>query len=78
MARLVKHTAKKPAMVETDGKPIFVCRCGLSKNSQGLCDGSHKVVADESDDELCCYDKDLSRKKVKKNNHDCDGNCCHD
>ena len=64
MGRLVKHTAKGPAKVETTEAPIFVCRCGLSKNEQGLCDGSHKVTQDEQEDKLYIYNQKLQRVEL--------------
>lgn len=72
MARLVKHTAQAPSQVETTGKPIFVCRCGLTSSKQGLCDGSHKVTKDEKKKTVYCYDDQL--KRTKQASKTCCGN----
>lgn len=77
MPRLVKHTAHGPAVVKTPkGDEIYICRCGLSKNPQGLCDGSHKKTLDEKDDQVYCYDEKGERKEMQaKSEHHC---CCQD
>jgi len=63
--RLVKFTAKKPVEVKTAGKDsVWVCRCGLTKRPDGLCDGSHQMTAEEVDDKLYVYDKTGRRVEV--------------
>jgi CDGSH-type Zn-finger protein len=66
MARLVLKKDKGPAVVMTNGSPIHVCRCGLSKDKQGLCDGSHLNTIDEEEDKVYCYDKKMKREEVKE------------
>ncbi|HDZ54110.1 MAG TPA: CDGSH iron-sulfur domain-containing protein [Candidatus Nealsonbacteria bacterium] len=65
MTRLVEHAEKSPVQVDTTGEPIFVCRCGLTRNEKGLCDGSHQKAQDEKEGKLYCYDKQLNRKEIK-------------
>lgn len=74
MARFVKHTEKSPAQVDTTGEPIFVCRCGLTRNKKGLCDGSHQKVQDEKEGKLYCYDEKLERKELDETDEKC--GCC--
>jgi len=69
MPRLVKHTAHGPSVVKTPkGDEVHVCRCGLTKNPQGLCDGSHTKTLDEKEGEVCCYDESGERKYLQKEN----------
>lgn len=74
MSRLVKHSAQAPTQVETDGSPIYVCRCGLTKNSQGLCDGSHETTKDEEKSKMYVYDKNNKKEEVGCKGKGC--NCC--
>jgi len=80
MARLVKHTAQEPAKVDPKGKPIFVCRCGVSDDPQGLCVGYHKETKDEKEGKLYCYDEHLNREEIEASEKEecCGGHCgCH-
>ena len=77
MARLVLRTDKGPAVVVTNGSPISVCRCGLSKDKQGLCDESHLKTIDEGSDGVYCYDEKLNREEMKVKDKCC-GNCKED
>ena len=44
MARLVKRTPQEPTKYMIDGKEVWLCKCGLSKN-QPFCDAGkpHEV-----------------------------------
>jgi CDGSH-type Zn-finger protein len=64
MARIVKRTEHGPVQVDTNGNPIFVCRCGLSKNPQGLCDGSHKKTLDEAEGKTFVYGENGERVEI--------------
>ena len=46
MARMVKHDLTGPHKLEKGGETIWVCACGLLKNTPS-CDGSHKKTRDE-------------------------------
>lgn len=61
MPRLVKKTARGPREIKSEGKSVWICLCGLSKN-QPFCDGSHQKTADEAPDKLYRYNDDGSRE----------------
>lgn len=61
MTRLIPHTARGPLKVlKTDmhpGDAVYVCRCGLSANPNGFCDGSHKATLDEQPGSVYLYER---------------------
>ncbi len=61
MTRLIPHTARGPLKVlKADlapGDAVYLCRCGLSANPNGLCDGSHKATLDEQPGRVYLYER---------------------
>ena len=60
MTRIVTHTATGPLAVPKTaaaGDALHVCRCGLSANPLGLCDGSHKAPRDEQPGQVYLYER---------------------
>jgi len=57
MARMVKHEASGPMIIELGGEKKAICACGLTNNSP-LCDGSHAKTRDEEPEKLYRYDGD--------------------
>ena len=55
MSRLVKRTPQEPSRYVIEGKEVWLCKCGLSKN-QPYCDGSHKLTKGEDAGKLYWYD----------------------
>ena len=63
MPRLVKRTALEPTRYVMEGKEVWLCKCGLSKN-QPYCDSSHKLTRGEEPDKLYWYDEAGTRLEV--------------
>jgi CDGSH-type Zn-finger protein len=67
MALLVKHDQTAPYRIDPadfpkDGKPIWICACGLSAKLP-YCDGTHKQCRDEEPGTTYHYDG-LMRRPV--------------
>jgi CDGSH-type Zn-finger protein len=60
MARLVRHDARGPAIIQVGEKIVAVCQCGLSGNKP-FCDGSHQRVQDEEPNRVYAYDSEKRR-----------------
>ncbi|MDX2148143.1 MAG: CDGSH iron-sulfur domain-containing protein [Planctomycetota bacterium] len=60
MARTIRIERSGPFKIEphefpTNGKPIWICGCGLS-NRMPYCDGTHKACAGEEPGNVYVYD----------------------
>jgi CDGSH-type Zn-finger protein len=62
MARLVKRTPQEPTKYTIEGKEVWLCKCGLSKN----CDGSHKLTRGEEAGKLYWYDDAGQRHEARE------------
>ena len=63
MARIVKRTLQEPSRYVIEGKEVWLCKCGLSKN-QPYCDSSHKLTKGETTGKLYWYDDAGTRHEV--------------
>jgi len=77
MSRLILNTKQGPTKISVSDKDIYIYRCGLSDDKDGLCDGSHKKTLDEDEDQIYCYDENDKKTKVGKvdGEHECCGGC---
>lgn len=61
MTRLIPHTARGPLKVLkadlAQGDAVYLCRCGLTANPNGFCDGSHKATKDEQPGHVYLYER---------------------
>ena len=64
MARLVRRTPQEPTKYNIEGKDVWLCKCGLSKN-QPYCDGSRKLTKGEEANKLYWYDHAGTRHEVQ-------------
>jgi CDGSH-type Zn-finger protein len=64
MARLIRSERDGPYRIDPenfpDGKPMFICACGLSKNLP-FCDGGHKACKSEEPGKTYIYREDGTR-----------------
>ena len=65
MARLVKHEAKRPIIIQVSDKPVAICMCGLSKNKP-YCDGAHHETANEEEACVYRYNENGTRTEIKE------------
>jgi CDGSH-type Zn-finger protein len=64
MARLIRHDAGGPAVIDVNGKIIEICQCGLSQDKP-FCDGSHEKVRGEEPNQLYIYSESRERTAIK-------------
>lgn len=64
MARLVAFKDTEPKEITVGNTTIKICRCGLTRNKDGLCDQTHMIARDENPNATYFYDKDLNRELV--------------
>lgn len=64
MARLVVFKDQEPKEIVIGGQTVKICRCGLTKDANGFCDGTHNITKDEDVNATYFYDKDLHREIV--------------
>jgi CDGSH-type Zn-finger protein len=63
MARLIRHDARGPAIIDVNGKLIEVCQCGLSRNKP-FCDGSHSRTHGEEPGKMYSYPAEGERVEL--------------
>ena len=60
MARLIRHDAHGPALIQIGDETVAVCQCGLSRDKP-FCDGSHTKTKDEEGGKLYAYNPEGGR-----------------
>jgi CDGSH-type Zn-finger protein len=63
MPRLVRLYHNGPIKVESSGKPISICACGLSRTFP-ICDGAHKAAKIAETDPTALYVYDADRRAI--------------
>lgn len=59
MSRIVKHTQTGPSEVNTkSGDSVWICRCGLTQDEKGQCDGSHNKTTNEDPNTTYSYESE--------------------
>lgn len=81
MARLVLFTQIGPKELKIGDKTIKICRCGLTKNPDGICDETHRTALLDNEDPMATYfyDADLKPEMVDMipdEEDDLDSGCC--
>lgn len=76
MPRMIRVTATDPIKIQPedfpkDGKPIFICACGLS-NKLPYCDGTHKTCR-VTEKQGVLYHYDMKTKQIVKEEPDTAG-----
>jgi len=78
MPRLVIFRNTEPKEITIEGKKIKICRCGLTKDGDGLCDETHMIARDEDSNATYFYDDKLEREIVDMitDEDDLSDDCC--
>jgi len=68
MARMIRHHETAPHRIDPQEKPVFICMCGLSKNTP-FCDGSHSTCKNEQAGKLYIYNHDRTTVEREESDH---------
>lgn len=83
MARYVLHAAQGPSKIKIGDEYVEICRCGLTRDKDGLCDESHHFTINEEQGKIYKYDETLNREEFDLDDKGgcckgtCSGNCAH-